>query len=843
MPDTPTPTAPPTISRDALRIVLFGMPAAGKSSLLGALGEASQAQEHLLHGRLADVSHGLTELRQRLYDESPRRTVEEIVPYPVTFEPFADERDGTGRAQALLIDCDGRVANDLLVRRKSLDSASPEGTLAYEVLQADTLILAIDASAPPAQVDADFQEFGRFLRLLEHSRGQRVEIGGLPVFLVLTKCDLLAHPNDKTIDWMERVEERKRQVDRRFQDFLARKAAAEGPLPFGRVDLHLWATAVKRPALAESPAKPREPYGVAELFRQCLHAARDFHRRRRHSSHRLLWTVIGAIALLTLLVSGAVWFTLRPSSASQTAELESKISSYEARYGQTAVERLQGSPDQLAQRLAVLNEFRNDSKFGKLPQEMQNDVNDRIKELEEYEPWYRRLLEARPPTEARSLAELQQIEDALKTTLAVPHEEWGQTQAALLRDKRLQDSSALRKGVKLADDWYGGLREEGEALWTFARRQPGTNGASINWAAWQKDVGALLTRAESSQPFRDTDRLRGPDSPTWRDSVLHFTSVVEGRKGWEQTHDRLQRLLNLSAALGLGHVPDHSPLLVFAGSFGAVDARTRLQELKKDYPKFEKDFTLEDVSETGKPDIIQAAQTNYQNLLESGRAVVLRQIQDAGAVTPADPERRKKVQRWLEQGPDELADWRVLATTLRRLFDPTAVPLDPVEELAAFLGRDRFEIKLSRLSLAIPKDLGVELQDSPRDNLTITHRARQGGKETTIALEPLRKEEDPQAHVQRVTFRTTGEGNFVFEPGDEVWAKLPVRKHGETGARALSWIRGRSRLYEFEHLSRGAWLHEEGKDPTTGKYYEDLRLVPLGDTRIPTVPDLMPVVK
>jgi hypothetical protein len=840
MPDTPTPTAPPTVSRDALRVVLFGMPAAGKSSLLGALAEAAQAQEHLLHGRLGDVSHGLAELRQRLYDESPRRTVEEIVPYPVTFEPFADERD-VGRAPALLIDCDGRVANDLLVRRKSLDPASPEGTLAYEVLQADTLILAIDASAPPAQVDADFQEFGRFLRLLETSRGQRAEVGGLPVFLVLTKCDLLAHPGDKALDWMERVEERKRQVDRRFQEFLARRAA-EGTPQFGRIDLHLWATAVKRPALAEAPAKPREPYGVAELFRQCLHAARDF-RRRRHHSHRLLMgTVAGAAALVALLLAAVLWLHFRPTPVNQAADLQDKIDSYQSRYGPTAAERLQGSPEQLAQRVAVLGEFHGDPKFGKLPPKSQNDVNDWLKELEDYLDWYRKLLEARPPAEARSLAELQQNEEALKTTLALPREEWGQTQAALLRDRRLQDAAALHKGVKTADDWYRGLREEGEALWTFARRQPGTNGASINWAAWQKDVAALTARAETP-PFRETDRLRGPDSPTWRDSVLRFTSVGEARTGWETTRERLRRQLELSAALGLGRVPERPPLLVFsAGSFNAADARPRLAELRKEYPKFEKDFTLDDVSNTGKPDIRQAAQTNYQNLLESGRVVVLRQFQEAGANDPADPARRKKVQRWLEQGPDELADWRVLATTLRRLFDPGALPLDPVEELAAFLGRDRFEVKLSRLSLAIPHDLGVELQDAPRDNLTVTQRARQGGKETAVALEGRKGEYDAQARVQPVTFRATGEGTLVFEPGDEVWAKLPLRK-GEAGAWAFSWIRGRSRLYEFEHLARGAWLHEEGKEPTTGRYYEDVRLIPLGDTRIPTVPELMPVVK
>jgi hypothetical protein len=840
MPDTTTPTAPPTVSPDALRVVLFGMPAAGKSSLLGALAEASQAQEHLLHGRLGDVSHGLAELRQRVYDESPRRTVEEIVPYPVTFEPFADERDGDSQAQALLIDCDGRVANDLLVRRKSLDPASPEGTLAYEVLTADTLILVIDASAPPAQVDADFQEFGRFLRLLERSRGQQAEVGGLPVFLVLTKCDLLAQPGDRTVDWMERVEERKRQVDHRFQDFLARKAAAEGPLPFGRIDLHLWATAVKRPALADAAAKPREPYAVAELFRQCLQAARDFRRRQRHSSHRLLWTVGGAVGLVALLTAGAVWVATRPGASNQTAELENKIGAFQSGEGQAAVERLQGSPDVLERRIAILSEIRNDPKFGQLPADEQKYVNDRLSELQEYDAYYRKVRAAGLPTEARSLDDLQKIETKLETTPANPHvlAEWSETPAAKLRRGRLEDAAALRKAVKTAAEWYRGLRDDGEARWTFAGGQPGTNGASINWTDWQQKVGTLMERAQSP-PFRDTDRLRGPDSPTWRDSVLTFTEVVKAREGWERTRDRLRRLLNLSAALGLGRVPDRSLLVFSAGSFPAADARARREELKKEYPNYEAEFTLDDLSETAKPDIRQAARTNYQNLLDSGREVVLAQIKEAGADDPAAPERRKKVADWLKQGPGELADWRVLARTLRRLFEPGAVPLDPVEELADFLDRERFDIKVSRLSLRLPTSL--DLADAPNNSLTITHTARQDGKVTTITLEPRKGDSDGRG--QQVTFRAADQDTFVFTPGDKVVTKLPLRKPGESGAWALSWIRGRSQLYAFEHLSRGAWLHEDGKKPTTGKYDEDLRLVPTGDTRIPTVPDLMPVVK
>src|SRR5262249_27221531 len=160
---------------------------------------------------------------------------------------------------AVLMDCDGRVANDLVVRRKTLDEDSPEGTLAHEVVEADALILVIDASAPPAQVEADFNEFARFLETMESGRKQPAEGGGLPVFLVLTKCDLLAQPGDSPAAWMERIEQRKRDVDTHFREFLSRKPEApvrdatkpEAPAkdsvaPFGRIDLHIWATAVKR---------------------------------------------------------------------------------------------------------------------------------------------------------------------------------------------------------------------------------------------------------------------------------------------------------------------------------------------------------------------------------------------------------------------------------------------------------------------------------------------------------------------------------------------------------------------------------------------------------------------
>src|SRR4051812_12993703 len=107
-PATASPV-PPQGRPDDLRIVLFGLPAAGKSSLLGALGQASAAQEHLLAGKLTDLTAGLAELRQRTYDEAPRRTADEVVPYPVDYEPFTRTKDAPPKQHigAVVIDCDG----------------------------------------------------------------------------------------------------------------------------------------------------------------------------------------------------------------------------------------------------------------------------------------------------------------------------------------------------------------------------------------------------------------------------------------------------------------------------------------------------------------------------------------------------------------------------------------------------------------------------------------------------------------------------------------------------------------------------------------------------------------
>ncbi len=274
------------------------------------------------------------------------------------------------------MDCDGRVANEMLLHQQAPDEDSPEGTLAHEIVEADTLILVVDSSAPRERIETDFAEFNRFLKIMEHDRGRRVEVSGLPVFLVLTKCDLLACLGDSSADWIDRIEQRKRDVDAHFREFLENEEArgeqhqvgakaeeidpsardfekdmltdtpTDGTSIFGGIDLHVWATAVKRPELAGTPAKPREPYGVAELFRQCLGEAQRFRRREERSSRRIVRISIGSVIVaLGLLALVVTLFVVNRNT--RLAMLAARVEDFRALDHGPPARRLRGTPAEL----------------------------------------------------------------------------------------------------------------------------------------------------------------------------------------------------------------------------------------------------------------------------------------------------------------------------------------------------------------------------------------------------------------------------------------------------------------------------------------------------------------
>mgnify|MGYP003579622044 CR=1 FL=1 len=96
-------------------------------------------------------------------------------------------------------------------------------------------------------------DLGASAEILEQARGRLNDVVGLPVFLVLTKCDLLAQPDDGLAGWIGRIEDLKRKSLRGLQGFLDDRRSR--PNDHGRLDTHLWATAMRRPALATTPER------------------------------------------------------------------------------------------------------------------------------------------------------------------------------------------------------------------------------------------------------------------------------------------------------------------------------------------------------------------------------------------------------------------------------------------------------------------------------------------------------------------------------------------------------------------------------------------------------------
>jgi hypothetical protein len=826
------PAAPPTGGAEDLRIVLFGMPAAGKSSLLGALSLAAQAQEPLLHGRLTDVSHGLGELQRRLYDQAGQATAEEVFPYPVTYEPFgADGKsEPDERVNAVVIDCDGRVANDLLVHRKELAEDSPEGTLAHEVIEADTLVLVIDASAPQSQIDLDFEEFERFLRQMVRDRGRRTEIGGLPVFLVLTKCDLLAHPGDGPADWLERIEQRKRDVDARFRALLSQRQK-EGA-GFGRIDLHVWATAVKRPALKGVPAKAREPFGVAELFRQCLEKADEFRDREKKAGRRLFWTVGAACALL-LGMAGVTTGLFLHNRAGLADALRSRVEDFRLLDRGGPAERLRGSEDELRRKQDSLLAMRNDALFTSLPESDQQFVEERLDELRAYLAFRETLSKEPRVASAHNEAALLQMQKRLQNELAMPRPEWEGTEADELLQQRRAAIEGLLKAVSQAQNYYLDSSEAASKLWTFADYKVGPGEAGIDWPDWAAQVEKLIDPARKP-PFNAAQSIPGITPPiTWA-VPLRFDKVVEAEAVWQNDQNKLKRLLDLTTALGIVPATKEKPAaLVVTKGISLPKAKELFGQFKWTYPALVKEIAPADLPDAALPRIRMEARRNYQALLLPGRQEVLRRLQEGGKGPPEDPSRWDALRSWLKK-PKELSGWSSLAAVLARLADPDA--LDPVEALASFLARDRFNLNIRTLTLEVPERVGVRPRSDAKLNLFHPASDRKPAVSFEIVGDPRR---DARRQVWIYNYRATARQPLVYKPADKLWAEVVL-----PGERQFTWSQARTKTYQFERLREPPRLQKIA-DPTLydGPLQDTVKLTISPEDGVPRVPDLLPQIK
>ena len=806
---SPSPPPPSPVDPAALRLVLFGMSDAGKSSLLGALAQAAETQGRALHGHLNDPTHGLDELRKKLYEDRPTETQQEIVPYSVRFSPY-----GQPSVPAVLYDCDGKAANELLTQKRAMENR--EGTLAGAVLNADGLILTVDASAPHSQIEDDFREFLRFLRFLESHRSKEQAVGGLPVYLVLTKCDLLTR--DGTIShsmWEARIAERKHEVMGMFKAFLAGHGVQHGQLAFGTLDLEVRATAVRRPSLTDVPPQPREPYGVAELFYTAFAEAGAFRERHARSRKRLNWMVGGAGGLLSILIAVVALLFMTPERTMQYT-LADRVEALKASEGPTATTRLGPNLDR---RLKEWQEIQSHSQFEGLPESMQSLVRKRMEEGQAYVTFRDALAAIPPPVRARSLAELTQTETRLSKLVAPAPvlQEWAPTDAVQQRDRLLnQEIPAIRDAVgKLTQSYFALQSRAGELL-------------------EKKELNADWELATRNLEEREVAPLLAKDDPLVA-TAYEYDDVTIAANDWQKSRDRLMLVRDLATALGMLGSGERAPL-AFPAPGPNADIPTlgaiRWQRLKTDYANYAK-WSLIAVPDALRPEIERRLRRSIEQAERDGQHLVLdrwHSVTAGKSELPAD---------WGRVGESlmspSLKDWRDLTTYLVRLADPRAE--DPLLSTATFLRKPSFDLEPKQIKLRIPDTLS-DAPVRPTGDFTLVLRKRQGDEAVRLGL---RLTGDPVRDKQTVVYTFTAEGSpkLTYRPGDTFFAELSVRK-GDRDLK-LTWASSRTNAFQFEKLLLEPRLHAADQSVTEGLPAVGVQ-AKLPEGQFPVVPAMVPLV-
>jgi hypothetical protein len=809
----------------APRVVFFGPPQSGKSALIGRFVRAASAPDATA-----------VELTPAGPPNSIRR---ELVPHLIRVDnPAAGPTGG----RFVVVDCDGQAAGELLSHPSSLVRGKARGALADAVRSADALVLVVDAAASPEQVDQTFRNFGQFLDGLEEGRTFGREVGGLPVFLTLAKCDALHRDGDSPTDWLARVAERERELQDRFEDYFGDELANEDPspfLPFGSIDLHQAATSIQVPdgkAFA-AYADPGGTFGVARLVRETLPAARDYRARVLGARKRLKWTLTGAGMLLgTMLVGLLVLFA--SGGLGRGDLLTERVRDYMADEPSPA-EYL--SDRNFAGNRRKLVAFRESLGYGRLPDELQAFVEGRLREFDSYKEYRDKFKSPRlGPAEIQTLEQAARLEADLLGELAPPQEyakRWAETEAARLWQKWRTDLRLVREAEAALHDWYSRLIQRGNTF--LLTESPPDFG-------WRAQVGALFRDAEEP-PFRPEQEVeKSPPVPILRGKPLtyapafDFARVEQARQDWQATGERLRHLRDLTDAIGLTTGPGSreavldlpEPLPALTNSKGLAAARLAGLRTAYPLPAYPSDEYPEWAVAHFPDPVRKAVALRLQSIFETGVRHVRRLIGQA-APTPETAEGWRKVADTLLQDP-ELKAWGRLLGLYRRWMDPTTAA-DPVAELVEFLRRDRFELNMESIQVAIPDDL-LGSRATPAGRLVVTHTPA-GGEPVEY---PYRQEGEGKRDrpMTTYTFVPAGHsGTIQYRPGDELTATLPLKAGGEEYR--LVWQSGRSTVYQIDRLAQAPRLERVGPVPAPVPA-PGVRLTVSPPGGLPTVPVLLP---
>lgn len=502
---------------NALNLVLLGLPSSGKSTLLGSLQEAAQAKGTKLGGSLVDLSGELAKLRERSKSDKYIPTKDAVTVYPI------QRHTAAGDETIAIHDTSGAQTAAALA-----GESKATGPLPKTLADADGVVLVVDASASPAELEQQFKQMTAFFDRWQMRRSMAAAVGGLPVFLVLAQCDKIARKGETVGQWMQRIEEAKRRVGEQFQTALADSR----DLPFGRIDVRVWATSAKRPA-ADKPARADEPYQVAELFQQIFDAAAAFRQRSELSRQTLHWALVGLGGVATLLLLLAGWyFATRPTP--EEAALDNRVQTLLAGGENNIAERVR---EPLDDRIKELREVKANAAYDRLPAATRQRVEQTEKAIEDYQRLNVEFQkEVRNPRLATRQDDLDQIEKSLEA-YAEKVRQWPVTRLEKRHYEWTGDATAIRQAIHDEVAWTRMQIDAGEKLRAAGGLVIAKKASPAERESWFKDVHEYLV---CGRRHKSNDRVEGTTVP-YR-VIYQFDTVAAAERDWRQFKERLDKI-------------------------------------------------------------------------------------------------------------------------------------------------------------------------------------------------------------------------------------------------------------------------------------------------------------
>ncbi len=830
---TARPPTPGSAEARALRIVFFGAPRSGKTSLLEAFERICSAEAETAPVPLRLAGGAGVVLQKRLVDL-----------------PDFDAIAGA----VLLFDCDGEASRALLNQPEELARNRARSELADAIRNAEALVLVVEARSTEADIETHFLAFQDFLSSLRTGRTFDREVGGWPIFLTLTKCDKLHEPGMPADEWLNRVDREMERLESRFlEQFDDAVETPANPLGFGGLRLTTEATATALPEELRLPAYNLGDgtHNLDAFVPDVLRAAADYRARARAARRRLKWTAAGVVALFAIMLA-LMLALFAVGERSPLEKLTQRAAALEAQREPAASYLAEKA---IVRRRLELEQIQRDREFDRLPPHSQRFIEARLREIDAYTAYKSEFAAPQfAPADVRTTGMFQRLQTDLETGLAPPPEfaqAWGDTEAVRLRQKWRDDLRLLGESEDRVQAWYRRLIAEATDLIVRSERPEWR--AQI--ARLQRDAAepdflprGVSLSAGASIPVPGSTRLPIPrGEPLTFGDVVRYERADFARRDWEQAERRLLDLRDLADALGLSADPDAAPgpaLLALPEPNGrAAESRglagRLLETLKKRFPRaaegsatWRTDAYPEPLQRELSRRMRLAAETGIRHvrfLLETEL-----QLENGRVDNPEDW--RKLIDP--ETGAllrVDFKSWGRLLQLLLSWSEPGRVEVDPIAQLTEFLKADKFAIPISSIELYLPNSLRVQVL-APDGGLRLTVTPSAGEPRVLV----LKLSGEVKSDANGTTYRFVPAiplTPLIYKPGDGFTAELMLK--AGPAKYAMLWTRSRTNAFAFEKLFLDPDLERlqpaEKPQRTSG-----VRLKLLPETPGGIIPELLP---